>query len=67
VDLLIVELTKVILSIGNVYHKHCKPDVLTNVDREIFYEQFILCKIAVKIQTGSQMTTSAALKRGGAT
>jgi len=37
VDLLIVELTKVIMSIV-VYHQHCKADVLTNVDREFFLQ-----------------------------
>jgi len=42
--------------------------VLTNVEREFFYEQFIhtyarwLC-----IQTGSQKTTRATVKKGGAT
>jgi len=63
VGLLIVELIKVIMSIVIFIIisivKLCKKNV-----RAV---HSYLSKIAAKIQTGSQKTTSAELKRGGAT
>jgi len=41
----------------NVYYKHCKADVSTNVDREFFYDQFIhtyarsLCKYRPEVKS----------------
>jgi len=65
VDLLIVELSKVIMSIVMFIISRCLNKCRAGIFLRAVHSY--LCKIAVKIQekTGSQKTTSAALKGAG--